>query len=285
MNNVSNIRLSGFADEIDKSLDIQIALLKELALSNLELRSVDGKNISAFGLDEAKVLYEKLRENQIGVSAIGSPIGKISIEDDFSGHFELFTHVVEIAKICHTPYIRVFSFYLDSEKKQLYRDEVVRRLRQMIQYASSHDVILLHENEKDIYGDTITSCVDLFEELYGPHFKATFDFANFVQCKEDPFEAYQKLKTYIAYIHIKDAVFSNADIVLPGQGDGRIAEILALLYQDGYTGYLSLEPHLADFEGYHQLEKNAMKKEYRNPIEAFRSAYQALNLILKDCSL
>lgn len=284
MSKCSNIKLSGFADEIDQNINIQIALLQELGIHNLELRSVAGKNISAFNLDEVKELYGKLQENYIGVSAIGSPIGKISIEDDFSAHFELFKHVVEIAKICQTPYIRVFSFFVDSMKKQIYRNEVFRRFKQMIKYASDHQVILLHENEKDIYGDTTEACVDLFQEFYGEHFKATFDFANFVQCKEDPLEAYQQLKKYIAYVHVKDAIYLDGKVVLPGDGDGKIAEILSLLYRKEYKGFLSLEPHLADFEGLNQLEKNPMEREKINSVVAFRSAYQALQTILKDIS-
>jgi sugar phosphate isomerase/epimerase len=124
----------------------------------------------------------------------------------------------------------------------------------MIDYACEQGVVLLHENEKDIYGDTADRCADLMKELYCDNFKAVFDPANFVQCNQDTKNAYILLKDYIAYMHIKDALYDGGKVVPAGFGDGNVAYILEDLFANGYDGFLSLEPHLGKFTGLAELE-------------------------------
>lgn len=278
---LKNAAITGFADEIHEDIKIQVKLLQELGMEYLELRSANGKNIAEYTLEEAKELKSYLQGNQIKVSAIGSPIGKILITDDFEPHFETFKKVVEIAKIMETPYIRIFSFYIPKgEDAKSYREEVFRRMNRFITYANSQNVILLHENEKDIYGDTVSRCKELFEVLYSGHFKGIFDFANFVQCKQDTLKAYEVLNPYIEYIHIKDALFETGEVRPAGDGDGNVRDILEKLEAKGYNGYLSLEPHLAEFTALKTLEKNAVKHTQTDGETAFCMAYEALKKIL-----
>ena len=198
---INNITISGFADEISPSLDKQIEVIKKLGISHIEMRGVNGKGLVEYPLDEVKKIKEKLDENGISLSAVGSPIGKIQITDPFEEHFELFKHTVEIAKIMETPYIRMFSFFMpEGEEPEKYKDEVFRRLGMFIEYAKQQDVILLHENEKEIYGDVAVRCKEILDEFVCDNFHAVFDFANFVQCKQDTKEAYEMLKPYISYI-------------------------------------------------------------------------------------
>jgi sugar phosphate isomerase/epimerase len=279
---LENSIITGFADEIHKDIEVQVKLLKELGISYLELRSANGKNISTFTLEEAKELKKYLFKSQIKVSAIGSPIGKIQITDDFEPHFEIYKRVVEIAKIMETPYIRMFSFFIPKgENPEKYKDEVFARMARFVNYAIEQNVILLHENEKDIYGEMAEQCLSLFEHFYGEHFKCTFDFANFVQCKQDTLEAYEKLKPYIEYIHIKDALLADGKVTPAGEGDGNVKEILQRLDHIGYSNFLSLEPHLAEFDALKSLEKNAAKREQTDGEAAYTIAYQALINLLK----
>ena len=183
---IQNITISGFADEIDPSLDKQIEVIKKLGISHIEMRGVDGKGLVEYPLDEVKKIKEKLDANGIRLSAVGSPIGKIQITDPFEEHFELFKHTVEIAKIMETPYIRMFSFFMpEGEEPGKYKDEVFRRLGMFVDYAKQQDVVLLHENEKEIYGDVAVRCKEILDEFACDNFRAVFDFANFVQCKQD----------------------------------------------------------------------------------------------------
>ena len=181
-------------------------------------------------------------------------------------------------------YIRMFSFFMPEgcEDYSPYRDEVMARLGKFVDYAKANDIILLHENEKDIYGDVASRCLEIQKNFYCDHFKAVFDFANFVQCKQDTLEAYEMMKPYVEYIHIKDARWDDASVVPPGTGDGHVAEILAKFKAAGYQGYLSLEPHLADFAGFAALEMNASQKKKLGGEEAFTLAHDSLVKIIES---
>lgn len=273
--------ISGFADEINKDFDVQLTVLQELGQKYVELRSADGIGVAAISDEKAAELKAKMETAGIRVSSVGSPIGKIMITDDFEPHFETFRHVVELAKIWSVPYIRMFSFFIpEGEAPEKYKDEVFARMRRMVEYAKEQDVILLHENEKEIYGDIGSRCLELMEEFYGDHFKCVFDFANFVQCGQDTLEAFEMLKPYTAYIHVKDALAENGEVVLPGDGDGHVQEILAMLEAEGYQGFLSLEPHLVSFDGLDKLEREAKERKEQDGIAAYKRAYGRLTELL-----
>ncbi len=273
--------VSCFADEIDVSVDKQIALLQELGIGWIEFRSGDGKGVADYTEKEAEMLMSRLSANGIRISAVGSPIGKIDITQDFEPHFETYRHIVELAGILDTSFIRMFSFFMpEGEEPDKFRDEVMRRMDRMVEYAAGRNVVLLHENEKGIYGDSADRCLDLMKLFYGDHFRCTFDFANLVQCGQDTMEAYEMLRPYISYIHVKDAMRESGDVVPAGTGDGNVAEILNRLDEEGYAGFLSLEPHLADFAGLKSLEKEVKERGRTDGEEAFCTAYRALEKLL-----
>lgn len=277
-------KVSGFSDEIDSQVLAQFAGLNQLGMSYFEPRGIDGKNISLLTDEEVAELKQKMQVHKISVSSIGSPIGKIKLTDDFEAHFKTFQRVVEIAKELESRYIRIFSFYHDGEAwTDQERDEVFCRLRRMIAYAKEHDVVLLHENEKEIYGDNKERCLDLMRELSCEHFGAVFDPANFVQCGENAGEAYRRLKPYIRYMHIKDARATDGRVVPAGMGDGSLKEILADSIESGFDGFFSLEPHLGSFEGLEDLElSDAMLELPKGGMQTFAVAWQALNKLLEQ---
>ncbi len=278
-----NIILTGFADEIDSKLDIQVDVLKELGINKIEMRGVNGKDFVKYSLEEATEVKNYLIEKQMGVSVLASPIGKIDIRADFEPHMELFRHTVELAHFMGTPYIRMFSFFIPrDEKPELFKQEVLERIGQFVDYAGKNEVVLLHENEKGIYGDIAPRCLELMREFYGEHFKAVFDFANFVQCHQNTLDAYELLKPYIVHVHVKDALWENGVVTPAGYGDGHIKEILRKLKAEGYNGYLSLEPHLTEFSGFSGLEKNGKLSKTLQGAEAFKIAHRALEEILKE---
>lgn len=281
------IMISGFADEIASPLEKQIEVLKKLGVSYIEMRGVNGKPLVEHSLDEVKEIKKQLDAEGIKISSVGSPIGKIMITDDFEEHFQLYKKTVEIAKILETSNIRMFSFYIpQGEDPGKYRDEVFRRMKMFVDYAKEANVVLLHENEKDIYGDVASRCLDLMENFSCENFKAVFDFANFIQCGQETREAYEILKPYIVYIHIKDALAETGKVVPAGQGDGKVKEILEQLFAAGYEGFLSLEPHLAMFNGFGALEKGTGEgKAEMTGEEAYTMAYMALKKILEELNI
>lgn len=245
--------LSAFADEIDPMLDVQMDVLEKHGIRYLEMRGVDGTNVSSLTLEQARAVKARLDARGFRVSALGSPIGKIGIEDPFEPHLALFRHTLALAGILEAPFIRMFSFFIPrGEDPGFYRGEVMRRWTAFIEAAEAHNaqghnVVLLHENEKDIYGDTAERCLDILRTMDCPFLKATFDPANFVQCGVKTFpEAYHLLREQIAYMHVKDAVYATGKVVPAGEGEGRVADILRALKDTGWQGFLSLEPHLAD---------------------------------------
>ena len=273
------IVLSGFADEIDPMMDQQLRVLNDLGIGHIELRGVDGNNITSLSLEETEKLKEKLDQARIKVSAIGSPLGKISIYDAFEPHLHLFDHVAKQAEILETKYIRLFSFY-DAEDKD--RDEVMRRMDQFLQHTPE-ELILLHENEKGIYGNTAPRCLDLLENFKGAPLFATYDPANLIQEKQDALESFDLLKPYIRYVHVKDARMEDGAVVPAGMGDAHWDLLIRRLEAMNYEGFLSLEPHLADFAGYHALERKADWMEDKNCDNGeamFRLAYHSLMKLL-----
>lgn len=282
---IMSIRISGFADEIAQELNTQVIALKKLGISYVEMRGVDGNNLINHDDDKVKEIKSVLDANGIKLSALGSPLGKIGIRDEFEPHFEAYKRAVEIAHIMECPNIRMFSFYIpkDSSPEDC-KEEVFERIGSFVDYASANGAVLLHENEKGIYGEKAAECRKLMEAFYGDSFKAVFDFANFVQAGEDTLKAYDLLKQYVAYFHVKDALKADGSVVPAGFGDGNVAEILKDSINGGYDGYLSLEPHLFDFTGFAGLEKGGKHPDYDRKLngeEAFTLAYKALDEILK----
>ncbi len=276
--------LSAFADEIDEMLDVQIEGIKRHGIDYIEARGIDGKNVSDCTPEEMKTVKKRLDEKDVKISAIGSPIGKIGITDDFESHLEKFKNTLELARILETKYIRLFSFYIpEGEEPKKYRDEVVKRMNAFVKTAEDSGIILLHENEKGIYGDTAERCFDILESIGSDILRATFDPANFVQCGETTYPyAYELLKDHIEYMHIKDAKESG-DVVPAGEGNGHIKEILETLKNREYNGFLSLEPHLGNFSGLAALEQNDNYKDLPKAGEkTFALAVNSLKNILKE---
>lgn len=258
---MEHIILSGFSDEIAPELDLQLAAIREWGLSHIELRAADGVNVSDFSTEKGKEVKNKLAGAGVSVSSIGSPIGKIGIEEDFAPHLEKLKRTLEIQKELGAPYLRMFSFYIPQGRApEDFREEVLDRVGRMAEEAAAWDSVLLHENEKGIYGDNAPRCKELLEAFYGPHFKAVFDFANFVQVGQQTLPAYELLKPYVEYVHVKDAQWGTGAVVPAGQGDGHVKDILADLIGGGWKGFLSLEPHLTDFAGLAALEQDPQKR-------------------------
>lgn len=280
---MTKFTLSAFADEASPVFDLQLEALKRNGIPLVEVRGVDGKGILSLTDEELDTVCAKLAAANIGVSAVGSPIGKISILDDFAPHFEQFKRAVEIAKRFGTTRIRMFSFYMpQGEDPENYFDEVVSRVSQMVDYAKANGVDCCHENEKGIYGDTLARVQKLHAAV--PGLRCVFDPANYIQCGDDPAVNFAALAPIIDYMHIKDALSADGTVVPAGEGDGSVPAILKALYETDKPYILTLEPHLFDFSGLQNLQDEALshKRVYHTSDEAFDTAASALHHILNS---
>jgi sugar phosphate isomerase/epimerase len=284
------IKISGFADEISADFDAQLKTVTALGMEYISLRSADGKGIADYTVEEIEEkILPRLKAAGVKVSSIGSPIGKVGVEDEegFAKQLAQLETLCQICKVLDCRFIRMFSFFIPEGKDpEAYRDVVLAKLAKFIEVAKKYDVILIHENEKDIYGDVGSRCLDLMESLKDPAFQSAFDFANFVQCGEDTEKCWELLKDYIAYIHIKDAIATDKENVVCGTGEGKIKLLLdRAINQEGYEGFLTLEPHLVLFDSLASLEttdaKNIIKEnKAKDGAEGYTMQYRALCEIL-----
>ena len=276
--------LSAFADEVSSDFTKQLEYLKSKDISYIEPRNINGTGVAAITLEKAKNAKKMLDDYKIGVSSIGSPIGKISVEDDFADHIRLFEHVMDIAELFETKNIRMFSFfYPKNTDVHTHRAAVLARLEILLELAEKRGLTLCHENEKAIYGEAPEDCFDLMKHFDG-RMKSVLDMGNFAFCQKDPMKGYEYLAPYIEYIHIKDA-FYDTRIVPAGQGEGKVFEILSAYnkYTDKDT-FLTMEPHLTVFDGLNKLSNMddiKVQNAYATPEEAFDAAVAALRGILE----
>lgn len=240
------LKLAAFADEISPDLDEQIRVCKANAVTHVELRSVNKINVLDFDATLRAEIKRKLADNGMGVVSIGSPIGKVKINESWTQHMDRFKIAVELAEFFAAPFVRLFSYYPPEKGGDLkcHRDEIMRRFREKVQYVKNRPVVLVHENEKGIYGEKGPECLDLMKTINDPKLRCAFDFANFVQAGDRPLDNWPSLKPFTAHIHIKDALMGSGKVVPAGKGDGQIEPILVDAYKSGYRGFLSLEPHL-----------------------------------------
>ncbi len=285
--------LSAFADEAGGGIKEQIAALKAHGMTHIEPRGLDEGNISLYSVAQAKELKKILDDNGISVSAIGSHYGKIEITDDFTPHFEDFKNCVEVANILGTERIRMFSFFFTKGQSLTeYRDEVFERLDKMCNYSLSNGIWCCHENEKDIYGDNEIRCLEIYKAFEGK-IKGIFDPSNFIQCGVDILPAYELLKDYIDYFHVKDCLYEGGKVRPAGLGDGQIVELLSRFAKDkSGDHFLTLEPHLKVFDGLAALEgeggtADQLKDDYTYPTNraAFDAAADALDNCLRQANL
>lgn len=276
-------QIFAFADEASPLIDGQIAAMQRNQLQGLEIRNVDGENVSAISAGKAREVRQKLDGAGLRVWSIGSPIGKIDIEqDDFEAHLDLLRRTVETARILGAENIRMFSFYIPAGKApSLFRSQVMDRLHRMVEICDGTGVALCHENEKGIYGDMADRCRDLLDTF--PTLEGIFDPANFIQCGQDTLAAWALLKDRIKYMHIKDAL-ADGRVVPSGYGIGHVGDILAEYRALGGTA-VTVEPHLSVFDGLKGLEQAGRRTQtdafsYPSSDAAFDEACSALRKLL-----
>lgn len=279
---MAKFELAAFADEYSPVFDEQIKGLVENGITNLEIRGVDGHSIDAVTPDEAKELKKKLDASGIRVSSMGSPLGKIDLKDDMDAHIEKEKHIIELAHIFGCDRIRMFSFYHEGRDADDCRSEVMDRLGQMLKASEGEGVVLCHENERGIYGDNAVRCLDIQKE-FGGEIKLVFDHANFicVDCEPYPY-AFDMLKDYIFYMHIKDAM-PDKTMAPAGVGCGRFVETFTELDKYDKTYICTVEPHLQVFEGLAELEGKDSKvvtNQYPSRAAAFKAACDAIKGVI-----
>ena len=242
-------KLSAFADEVTEDFKAQVEFLAGEKVGHIEPRFINKKNIMDLTkgeLDEARTM---IRDHGLKVSAIGSPIGKVRLDEPFEPHLDKFKHAVDLALFFETPFIRMFSYYAPEGKDiNDYREQVMERMAAKVEVLADADVTMVHENEAHIYGHTADNCIDLVKTIDSPKLRLVYDPANFVwgeKMTNNVEVCWPVMKPYVVHIHIKDWKLGAADVgSIPGEGDGQIRELLTELAAINYEGCMTMEPHL-----------------------------------------
>ena len=285
---MNHFTLSAFADEAGPDIESQIDALKRNGIPAIEIRNIDGICVVDLEREELQNISAMLASAEISVSAVASPIGKISVAEDFDAHLQRFRKAMDAAEILGTDKIRIFSFYIPKGcRPEPYQDAVLSRMERLVQEAEQRKMILCHENEKEIFGEQPEQVQWLFDKIRSKAFVSVFDPANYVQANVKPLDAYELTKNSIRYFHIKDCDRECGEIVPAGEGDGAIPEILRRALRDQITAEpicLTVEPHLAVFAGYENLGDDTSLKtarfHFKGNGEAFDYACNALKTML-----
>lgn len=242
-------KLSAFADEVTDDFLEQVKYLAKEGVGFIEPRFVGGKNLMDLSKGELDEVKKMMQDHGLKASAIGSPIGKVKLDEPFEPHLDKFKHAIDLAMFLETPFIRMFSYYAPEGKNiDDYREQVMERMAAKADLLSNVDVTMVHENEAHIYGHSAENCVEMIETVNSPKLRLVYDPANFVwgeKMTNNVEVCFPVMKPYIVHIHIKDWKLGAADVgSIPGEGDGQIKELLAELAAMKYEGCMTMEPHL-----------------------------------------
>jgi sugar phosphate isomerase/epimerase len=239
------IRLSAFADEISQDPVEQVDVLSAHGIKHIEFRAIHGTNVLDLSDEQHAEFRDLLRSRGFGLSAIGSPIGKIRITEPFDEHLERFDRAMGLAEFYEAPRIRIFSFYMPpGDDPATHRAEVVSRMIELARRAAARGITLFLENEKGIYGDAAARVADVLETVDSRFLSHAFDPANYVEVGQSIEEAWSRLFPRVKHFHVKDYDPKTHRNVPAGSGEGQIPRLIGEAVDSGYDGFCVLEPHL-----------------------------------------
>jgi sugar phosphate isomerase/epimerase len=266
--------ISGYTDEISQDLTVALDVLAREQIQHVDLRRIWGRNVTLLDEEQVRDAQAQIAQRGFTVTAISTAVGKTQITDDFAPEVARFQRALELARLFDAPYVRVFSFYVSEEEAARYRPEALRRLRHLCELADDVGVVLIHENEEGGFcAWRPEECLAFHREL-PENFRACFEPCSFTVMGYDAYrEALPLLQPYIAYWHVRDTTRGTTRYTVVGEGDTGWPQLLTSLRQNGYQGYLALEPH---------LEWDNPRATDQDRISSFQRAAAALRNALAD---
>lgn len=276
--------LSAFADEAAPTCDAQIAALQRAGLKYIDIRSIEGHNISVLPTDIAREVKTKLDDAGIKTQMLGSPLGKIDIADDIESDLQKLRHIGEVAPILGCNAVRIFSYYNKEDAPHIaWMANSLSRLETLRDEAEKLGLVLYHENERHIFGD-LGDDVAQIAALRNDNFKLIFDFDNYNQSGEDVWATWQKLADVTDSFHLKDSTSGNMHVPV-GLGNGRVLDIITDAVKRGWNGPIAVEPHLTHSGAVAATGPSGEVNEAYSAMpntESFHIALEAAKSLLKD---
>lgn len=244
---------SGISDEAGKPIDVQIAAHKELGWDYIELRNIDGTNLTDVSDEQFEEICGKVTDAGLKVSDFASQLCNWSrpITTDFEVDRAELARAIPRMQTCGTKFIRIMSYPNDKENPwpdETWRDEAVRRIKELAKMAEDGGVMLAHENCNGWGGEGPEHSLELLERVDSPALTLLWDTGNPVLHDQDAWDYFYQVRQRVTYVHIKDAVHQDdgsKKFTFCGEGEGAVQRTLCDLAQEGYDGFISIEPHLA----------------------------------------
>ena len=218
-------------------------LAERYAVEGIELRGLGGeiangkiRDFAAENASSTKALLEKHGKSPV---VLGTSCAFHTAEKREKALCE-GREAIDIAESLGIPYIRVFGNALTADRDACY-DRVISGIAVLCRYAEGKGVTVLLE----VHGDYVTverlrPITDALGDL--PSFGLIWDVAHSHKATgRDFLPFYRAMRRYIRHVHLKDVRDSDRALVLPGEGDIPLCEIVRTMEADGYTGYFSLE--------------------------------------------
>lgn len=265
------MKFSGISDEAGQAIEMQIKAHKELGWEYMELRNVDGENLTMMSDEKFEEVYRKVNESGLKVSCFSSCIANWAtrISGDFQKDIDELKRAIPRMKKFNTKFIRVMSWPNDDENpwpEEKWAEEVIRRMKELAKIAEDGGVILAHENCSGWGGLSPENSLRLLSEVNSPAFVLLFDTGNVIpHTGMDTWDFYIKIKAYIKYVHIKDYKADKSGATFPGEGASKVKEILTDLKNSGYDSFVSIEPHIASVV--HEGKVGEAEITYRTYVE------------------
>ncbi len=263
------MKLSVITDEIAPNLQQALEVVREFPIDQVELRTIDGVNISEADWGSLEHTRALLQENGLGVCSIASPVFKTDLfgtrqqgamhsatERPPSAHLDILKHCIEVAHFFSAPLVRIFAFWRAGELTPERKAQILTWLESAVRIAEQEQVVLGLENEHACQVGTGKELAEVLSAFNSPYLRGVWDPGNAFQLGEPAQDGYSHCQPYVVHIHVKDCVRlsdGSYKAVIVGEGEIGYSRHFAQIAQSGYKGYLSLETH-ASKEGISQAE-------------------------------
>jgi sugar phosphate isomerase/epimerase len=256
------MKLMGIGDEAASLIGGQIEATRALGWKYIEMRAVEVPgfpkgnfhDIPAAAFDRGA---GKLEDAGIHVYCFGSAIMNWAkkVSDPFETTLMETKRAISRMQRLGTKYVRIMSFKPEDDAFKT-PPEVFLRVKEVTRMFLDAGIQPVHENCMNHGGMSWQHALELLEKC--PGLKWAFDTANPIfnadrttpqpWSKQDPWEYWTRVREHVGHIHIKDATWNeakkDADYNWPGEGQGRVRDILKDAVARGYDAGISIEPHM-----------------------------------------
>ena len=283
-----HITIEGEALGAARPLEEQLAFFRKLAVSWMEFWPPNAEGgilprISFEGKDLGKA-KELLAKYGVGVAAVAHPAAFFTemVEGSLDDYLATYRAAVDTAVELDAKIVNGYCFHWAMGQANPETEAFVSMLRQAVAYAQDKGVTITLENEARDATGTAKAMLRIIEAVGMEGFGTCYDAANYYHGTEEAWPyAYNKLKPYIRYVHIKNGRLHDPEVdreedigpwmpKLENQflhycpipdGAVNIEGLLNQMKQDNYDGFCAIEP---------KVPPDQMEKYYRLDVEYLR---------------